>query len=417
MPEQYTRASDFIDADLEWAVMAAIAQRPDVYWEVVDLLPPAALTATREVYGRLAQAVEQRQALPTIDREPAPDPLAAARELANLYQKRLLGDLVQGLQEGLRRDPSAPALILRAEEQLTRLQQAVRDLQVGRAVRPAELFPDLLRDIAAQREAFKNKKRQVPGIPTGLPRWDKLLGGLQPGVHILSGEPGQGKTACSLQLTNTAAQADYPVLYVSFEEPLQRLLLKLVCTRALLNAKRMAEGFEDPAKLEQAFARFSPQFRRVRLLEGTSRLTCGRVKAEARQAMNQEGATRCLILVDYLQCWAATRRDRQDFRHVVSGLVGELRELALRLDSPVVLISSQNRQSEGSAKLVSLKESGDLEYAADTVAFLVQTTERWETPPARAVDLVVEKNRFGDKGRVPLVYRPDLGTFREESNA
>jgi replicative DNA helicase len=206
-----------------------------------------------------------------------------------------------------RRSPLASALILRAEEQLTCLQQAARDLQLGRAVRPAELFPDLLRDITAQREAVKMQQRRTPGIPTGLPRWDTLLGGLQPGVHILSGEPGQGKTACSLQLTNTAAQADYPVLYVSFEEPRRRLLLKLLCTRALLDAKRMAEGFEDPVKLEQAFARFSSQFRRVRLLDGTSRLTCGRVKADALQAMNQEGATRCLILVDYLHCWAATR--------------------------------------------------------------------------------------------------------------
>jgi replicative DNA helicase len=82
-----------------------------------------------------------------------------------------------------------------------------------------------------------------------------------------------------------------------------------------------------------------------------------------------------------------------------------------------VLISSQNRQREGSAKLVSLKESGDLEYAADTVVFLVENNERRAMPPTRAVDLMIEKNRFGDKRRVPLVYRPDLGTFREEGNA
>jgi replicative DNA helicase len=30
------------------------------------------------------------------------------------------------------------------------------------------------------------------------------------------------------------------------------------------------------------------------------------------------------------------------------------------------------------------------------------------------VDLVLAKNRFGDTGMVPLVFRPDLGDLREE---
>ncbi len=62
----------------------------------------------------------------------------------------------------------------------------------------------------------------------------------------------------------------------------------------------------------------------------------------------------------------------------------------------------------------SLKESGDLEYAADAVLFLVEAPERPILPPARAVDLVVAKHRHGDTGTIALIFRPDLGTLREE---
>ena len=64
--------------------------------------------------------------------------------------------------------------------------------------------------------------------------------------------------------------------------------------------------------------------------------------------------------------------------------------------------------------LDSLKESGDLEYAADAVLFLIEALERQVLPPARAVDLVVAKNRQGDIGKIALIFRPDLGTLREE---
>ena len=49
------------------------------------------------------------------------------------------------------------------------------------------------------------------------------------------------------------------------------------------------------------------------------------------------------------------------------------------------------------------------------VLFLTEAQERMATPPARAVELTVAKNRHGDTGKVGLIFRPDLGTMREEA--
>jgi len=72
---------------------------------------------------------------------------------------------------------------------------------------------------------------------------------------------------------------------------------------------------------------------------------------------------------------------------------------------------------KGTAALDSLKASGDLEYAADVVLFLTEAKERLATPPVRAVELTVAKNRHGDTGIVGLIFRPDLETMREEHTA
>ncbi len=51
------------------------------------------------------------------------------------------------------------------------------------------------------------------------------------------------------------------------------------------------------------------------------------------------------------------------------------------------------------------------------VLFLTEAQERFATPPARAVDLSVAKNRHGETGKVGLIFRPDLGTMREEAKS
>jgi len=130
--------------------------------------------------------------------------------------------------------------------------------------------------------------------------------------------------------------------------------------------------------------------------KAAGQLTVTQVRAQARQAIRQHQAERCLVVVDYLQLWAKVAEDlRGNFsvRERVDMLGGLLRELALGLRSPVLALASQNRSAgnygngKGSAALDSLKESGDLEYAADVVMFLTEAQERMATPLARAVEL------------------------------
>jgi replicative DNA helicase len=415
MPQKFSLADQFLNPSLEMSLLAAMVADPTMYWETLDLLPPGVLTVGQPIYATIAAAVEAEKPVPPIDNlkevAPDPDPSLAARELANLYQKRLLARMAQEFTDKLRGEIKADELIAQTETDLTQIQTAIKEMRSGQAMSVADLLPEVVKEMASRQEAVKETGTAAVGLQTGIKRLDMFLGGLQEGVHIIGAEPGMGKTTFSLQVAAKVAER-FPALFVSFEETTTRLALKSICQQAKLEMKKFNDGYGDINALQSAAQQFGPRLRPLYLIEGTSRLTVAQLKAKSLQAMARHKTDQCLIVIDYLQRWAASRGNFNDYRHVIGNLISELRELANRLHSPILVISSQNRGGQGSGDLTSFKESGDLEYSADSALLMVKGTGT-PTPPARAVNLKIAKNRFGDLGNISLIFRPDIGVFRE----
>jgi replicative DNA helicase len=357
---------------------------------------------------------------------PAPNPHATAQRLVDLHQRRVLAAAQEQLAQALFDETtSALDIVALLEEEALRVQAALRDTTAGRLQWASALVPQVLADAESRRRQREETGRAVLGVRTGLTQLDNLLGGLSEGLYLLAGPPGMGKTTLALQVA-AAATKDVPVVVVTFEHAPANLTLKLLCGHAGVNLRDVQRGYADLAKLRHAAEAWAPVAQRLAIVEGSSQLTVAHVRAQARRAIRQHQAERCLVVVDYLQLWAKVAEDlRGNFsiRERVDMLGGLLRELALGLRSPVLALASQNRSAgnygtgKGSAALDSLKESGDLEYAADVVVFLTEAQECTATPPARAVELTVAKNRHGETGRVGLIFRPDLGTMREEAKS
>ena len=416
---------EFNDIETERGVIAAIASRPDLYWELLDFLPTDAFTVENLAWQNLALAIETEKPVASVvtgltEWKPAADPKAAAQHLADLYQRRLLAGLQENLAAALYSPRPAPELLSLLDEEVARVQSAVRETHAGKLQWAGDLIGNVLADAESRQLQRQETGNAILGVATGLKRVDELLNGLGTGLYILAGAPGAGKTTLSLQIAQHAASIGTPVVYVTYENSPSNLVLKALCARAKIPASQVERGFGNSQALRWAALEMQPIFDKMALIEGNSKLTVSQVRGKALQAMARHKASRCLVVFDYLQRAAHTAGYDQ-LRYNVSAMAGELRDLANRLNGPVLAISSQNRsggdygKGGGSATLDSLKESGDLEYSADAVMFLRMSEKRQIAPPARAVDIVLAKNRFGDVGMVPLVFRPDLGDLREEA--
>lgn len=419
MPD-FHMADEFVDAEAERSLIAAIGTAPALFWQVLDLLPVGTFALEAATWQAVTAAVEDgRQPEVPADWTLAEDAEAAARRLADLFQRRLLAGAQERLAQALY-DFGRPAqdVAEMLEEEAARVQQAVRELRAGRLQWASELLDEVLREAAERQQQREETGKPAIGTPTGLGKLDEILSGWRPGLHLLAGGPGKGKTTLALQFALHAARDGIPAVYVTYENSPKSLVLKAICAQASLPASDVDKGFGDLAKLRQAAVVLRPVLGRLAILKGTQRLTVAQVRAKALSAMAKHAADRCFVVFDYLQ-QAAHGLGYDQIRSNVGKLAGELRDLSTRLDSPVLALSSQSRQGGnygsggGSANLDSLKESGDLEYAADTVMFLVDDDGTLTTPPTRAVKLVVQKNRHGETGAVSIIFRPDIGVMQE----
>jgi replicative DNA helicase len=401
-------------------MLASIVRTPEHFWAYADLLQET-FSAEAHLWNQVSEAITKEAPLPSIPVEwqPAADPSPVAQRLADLRQRRLLADLQERVAQAMSTEQPAEALIRLLEDGLADVQTAIREIQTG----SMRWGPDLVKVYLAAAEERRRLREEngtaIVGIPTGLSRLDDLLNGLGTGLYILAGAPGAGKTTLALQLAMNAARERIPALYVTYENSPSNLVGKAMCASAGVSPADVDRGTANLAALRAVDYELRAIVPYLAIIEGTSRLSVPEVRAKALQVMNRHKASRCLVVFDYLQR-AAQSKGFDALRHNVSCMAGDLRDLANRLGSPILALSSQSRSGGnygaggGTANLDSLKESGDLEYSADVVIFLRQSAERMANPPARAVDLVLAKNRFGDVGSVPLIFRADIGQLRQE---
>ena len=277
-----------------------------------------------------------------------------------------------------------------------------------------------------------NKKIE-PGIPTGFPDLDKLLGGglKKQEMVVLAARPSIGKTALALNIARNIAMKQVPdrkrksVAFFSLEMSAEQVAQRLLCTESKVSLSSISDGsfnIEETQKLGRGVSALSDA---SLFIDPTGGLSIFELRAKARK-LKESDAGLDLIIIDYLQLMRAGDVSSRDGRQVeVSAISGGIKKLAKDLDIPILVLSQLNREVEKTPnnktvrpKLSNLRESGSIEQDADVVIFLHRDRDEAKETNREAARngveslLLVEKNRNGKTGEVKVNFFPSLMEFR-----
>lgn len=281
-----------------------------------------------------------------------------------------------------------------------------------------------LRDLLGEWEetAAKLHEAKKTGVPigpvSGFPTLDReLCGAFLPGLHVIHGEPGAGKTAFALQ---TACDCRAAAVFVSCEMGALELLRRITARVTGTYLGRFKTGELSPAESLALAKRACEETPSLLLVDATDApAAASHIEAAAAAWKERTESEHALIVVDSIHSWAESVCHEAEEYSAVNASLLALRRIAKRLNCPVLGIAERNRASMTKGGLSASSSSRKFEFGPETVLGLGRARDKSGEPKPEAagwipVDLVIEKNRNGAKGRTAkLEFHGAQQEFRE----
>lgn len=289
---------------------------------------------------------------------------------------------------------------------------------------------------------IQDRKDKPQYVPTGFNNLDKLLdGGLYPQLYVLGAVSSVGKTTFSMQIADRiAATQGKAIFYFSLEtskdelteKNLSRLSFELANESSgnPQTARSINNGYWLDHKPEfklvmKAINTYSKYYSLIHIFDGTlNRPTANTIYKKMKAYRRKHPDIKPVVIVDYLQILKPID-DKDTDKEKVTKSIAAFKSIASELEIPVIVISSFNRSSyQSPVAMESFKESGEIEYYADTLLGLqyraihddVDNTrdnirEAMQKEP-RDIELVVLKNRNGRSNtNINFEYYPKYNDF------
>lgn len=297
----------------------------------------------------------------------------------------------------------------------------------------ASVFPNNsdLKPVSNYLSDIENKVitgNQTPGIPTGFPSLDDVLGGgLHMGLYIIGAISSLGKTTFACQIADQIAALGKDVIILSLEMSRYELILKSISRMSAIytsNLKSdspvfsMIDLLNHSAKIDEhsnflkiCFDAYREVGKHIYVYEGSGDIDVKRIQSVVQRHIKNTGRTP-VVIIDYIQILAPSGKNMTDKQNI-DKTVTDLRQLCRTFNSPIIGISSLNRMSYNDCiTMAAFKESGSIEYSADVLIGLqlagVGTkdfdvvTAKQKSP--REIEVVILKNRNGPIKKLPLMH-------------
>jgi replicative DNA helicase len=310
----------------------------------------------------------------------------------------LVGEALRELQESPQRH----------DEIMSHLYAASDEAVSSRAVPIETVMVESLKRIHRAGEA-----RAI--IPTGYHDLDREIAGLERDeLLIVAGRPGMGKTSMALDMGLNAAERGFHVLIVSVETSREKLGMRMLARETKINSRKFRTGALDDRdfpRLVDASGKLSGL--PIHILDRETGWP--NIRREIRRR-KRDGLD--LVILDYLTLLdlPTGKNERRDL--AVGRVANDAKQLALSLNLAFILLSQLNRKSEDRSDpepiISDLRDSGDIEQAADLIVFPFRPIVY--DPDFRPRDkafLKVAKARDLPTGKIPVRFNAEITSFSD----
>ncbi|PWQ94535.1 replicative DNA helicase [Leucothrix arctica] len=255
----------------------------------------------------------------------------------------------------------------------------------------------------------------ITGTATGYPELDEKTSGLNAGdLIIVAGRPAMGKTTFAMNIAESVALADKPVVIFSMEMPAEQLILRMFASNGRVPLTDIRTGKireEDWPRVAMSVKAFS---KTKLFIDDMGGQTPTDIRAKTRRLAREHGQLG-VIVIDYLQLMQTAGKS-ENRTNEVSEISRSLKSLAKELKCPIIALSQLNRSLEQRPDkrpiMSDLRESGAIEQDADIIMFIYRDEVYDENSPDKGMaEVIIGKQRNGPIGTIRLTFQGKYTRF------
>ena len=271
----------------------------------------------------------------------------------------------------------------------TAIDDVLEDATRGREIRTGEVYAGIMDEyrMAYQKRIVEKRLDWTPGLRMPWTELTRIMNGVRAGLHIIAARPSVGKTSFAVNLMRYWADNGVRVVFCSLDMPRKEALRRFLSERARVS---VSKAIFSPTQTDlDALARAEGEQSALPITVVETR----DVDDLATYCHVQKTAGKIdVCVIDYIQLLHARALGREDAVEYarISYVSNALKDLANRLELPVVALCQLNRESTKAERagqmpgLSDLRGSGSIEQDAFTVAILhrdAQVTKAWDAAP------------------------------------
>jgi replicative DNA helicase len=299
---------------------------------------------------------------------------------------------------------------LNSSEIIEKIESEIIQITADVHTKKIEKINKLMFKVIEEIEHQYHSKGKIPGISTGLSNLDTFTLGFEKSkLYYIGARPSNGKTAVMLNIAMHIALNGKRVGMFSLESGYIQLIKRVLASEGRINSVNISTGYLR----ESDFGKLMDVCNRVQnselYLYDKANIDLSELIIQTRRMITMYQVD--IIFIDYLQLITGGAGDKEHER--IANISITLKGLAREHNIPVVCLAQLRRDADNRRPgLGDFYGSSQIEKDADIAMLIYHKKEKDETIKSY---FLIDKNRDGQTGIIPIVFEKEYVSFREKT--